>query len=88
MFTKKKKQSAIKKVQAHEKDTGSSGVQAAILSGRIDELAKHLKKHKKDIHSRRGLIKMVGDRRKKLKYLEKKDKSQYDNLIKKLKLKK
>jgi len=88
MLTKRKKQAAIKKVQIHEKDTGSGDVQAAILSGRIDELAKHLKKHKKDIHSRRGLIKMVADRRKKMKYLEKKDKKRYDTVVKKLKLKK
>lgn len=88
MLTKKKKQSAIKKVQVHEKDTGSDDVQTAILSGQIDELAKHLKKHKKDIHSRRGLVKMVADRRKKLKYLEKKNKSRYNTLIKKLGLKK
>ena len=88
MLTKRKKQNVIKKVQVHEKDTGSDGVQTAILSGRIDELAKHLKKNKKDVHSRRGLIKMVGDRRKRLKYLEKKDKKQYSALVKTLGLKK
>ena len=88
MFTKKKKLAAIKKVQLHDKDTGSHDVQTSILSERIDELAKHLKKNKKDLHSRRGLIKMVADRRKKLKYLEKKDKKSYGTLVKVLGLKK
>jgi small subunit ribosomal protein S15 len=64
MLTTKKKQVVIKKHQTHETDTGSSHVQVAILSSRIDELASHLKTHKKDMHSRRGLIKMVADRRK------------------------
>lgn len=82
MLATKKKQKIIKKSQVHEKDTGSSVVQVAMLSARIDELAKHLKKHKKDNHSRRGLIKMVSDRRKHLKYLEKKDKTQYQKIMK------
>ena len=73
MLATKKKQSIIKKSQIHEKDTGSPEVQVAVLSVQIDELAKHLKKHKKDNHSRRGLIKMVADRRKHLKYLERKE---------------
>ena len=73
MLTTKKKQKIIKKHQLHEKDTGSPDVQIAILSKRIDELATHLKTHKKDNHSRRGLIKMVADRRGHLKHLEKTD---------------
>ncbi|MFM7088803.1 MAG: 30S ribosomal protein S15, partial [Candidatus Paceibacterota bacterium] len=74
------------KHQTHEKDTGSSDVQVAILSTRIDELATHLKKHKKDNHSRRGLIKMVADRRKHLKYIERKDKDRAQALKKKMDL--
>ncbi len=84
MLTSKKKQNIIKKNQIHEKDTGSSEVQVAVISIQIDELAKHLKKHKKDNHSRRGLIKMVADRRNHLKYLEQKSKSRYNALMKKM----
>ncbi len=84
MLATKKKQSVIKKHQIHEKDTGSSEVQVAVISTQIDLLAKHLKKHKKDNHSRRGLIKMVADRRTHLKYLERKNKARYDALMKKM----
>jgi len=87
MLKTAKKQKVIKKHQKHEKDTGSSQVQVAVLSTQIDELAKHLKKHKKDNHSRRGLIKMVADRRTHLKYLEKKDKRAFTTVKKDLKLK-
>jgi len=76
MLNTKKKQVVIKKSRIHEKDTGSSKVQVAILSEQIDELAKHLKKHKKDNSSRRGLIKMVADRRAHMKYIERKNKAQ------------
>ncbi len=86
MLTTKKKQVIIKKSQIHDKDTGSPEVQVAILTKLIDELAIHLKKHKKDNHSRRGLIKMVADRRTHLKFLERKDKARYDALVKKVKL--
>ncbi len=86
MLKKTKKQSVIKKHGLHEKDTGSSDVQVAMLSAQIDELATHLKKHKKDNHSRRGLLKMVADRRSHLKYLERKDKTKHAALLKKLKL--
>ncbi len=86
MLNTKKKQAVIKKHQVHEKDTGSSEVQVAVLSVQITELAKHLKKHKKDNHSRRGLIKMVADRRNHLKYLERKDKSRYNAIMKKMDL--
>ena len=85
MLTTKKKQNIIKKSQLHDKDTGSPEVQIAILSKRIDELATHLKEHKKDNHSRRGLIKMVADRRGHLKYLEKKDKVRFETESKKIK---
>ena len=84
MLSSKKKQVVIKKHQIHEKDTGSSEVQVAVISTQIDELAKHLKKHKKDNHSRRGLIKMVADRRTHLKYLERKSKPRYNALLKKI----
>ena len=77
----------MKKTQVHEKDTGSAEVQVAILTERISELASHLKKHNKDNHSRRGLIQMVADRRTHLKYLEKKNKTRYNALVKKLSLK-
>ena len=85
MLTVKKKQNIIKKSQIHDTDTGSPEVQIAILSKRIDELAGHLKEHKKDNHSRRGLIKMVADRRKHLKHLEKTDKVRFANQTKILK---
>ena len=87
MLATKKKQKIIKTNQIHEKDTGSPEVQVAILSVQIDELAKHLKKHKKDNYSRRGLIKMVADRRTHLKYLQRKSKPRYDALVKKMDLK-
>lgn len=85
MLTTKKKQKVIKNHQKHEKDTGSAGVQVGILSTRIDELAGHLKKHKKDNSSRRGLIKMVAERRKIMKNLEKSDKKSFDKISKSLK---
>ncbi len=87
MLKTKKKQTIIKKVQIHDTDTGSSRAQVGILSARIDELAKHLKTHKKDNHSRRGLLKMVADRRAHLKYLERTDKAGHADLVKKLELK-
>lgn len=86
MLATKKKQTIIKKNQVHEKDTGSPEVQVSVLSAQIDELAKHLKKHKKDNHSRRGLIKMVADRRAHLKYLQRKDKARYDALMQNMNL--
>lgn len=88
MLTKNKKQKIIKEVKVHETDTGSSGVQIAILSKRIDDLTQHLKKNKKDKHSRRGLLGLVADRKAHMKYLEKKNPKQYAALIKKLGLKK
>jgi small subunit ribosomal protein S15 len=87
MLTVKKKAKVIKEHQVHDKDTGSAAVQVALLSKQIEELSGHLKKHKKDNHSRRGLIKMVADRRSHLKYLEKTDKKGYNSLVKKLELK-
>ncbi len=88
MLTTKKKQDVIAGVQTHDSDTGSPQVQIALLSGRITELTEHLKVHKKDIHSRRGLIKMVDTRRKLLRNFKNKDLVAYQNLIQKLGLKK
>ena len=88
MLTKQKKARAVKAVQKHEGDTGSSEVQIALLSKKISALTLHLKKNKKDKHSRRGLLQMVADRRKHLKYLEKSNKRSYNAVIKKLGLKK
>jgi small subunit ribosomal protein S15 len=84
MLTKTKKAKVIKEVAVHATDTGSTEVQVAVLSKRIDELASHLKKNPKDNHSRRGLLGMVADRRTHLKYLEKKAPKRYAALVKKL----
>ena len=84
MISKKKKTEIIKAHGKHEKDTGSSGVQVAVLSKRIEELTCHLKKNRKDHHSRRGLLKIVADRRTHLRYLEKHDKPTFDSLSKKI----
>lgn len=78
----------MKGVRRHEGDTGSTEVQIALLSRRIDELSTHLKRNTKDKHSRRGLLGLVADRRKHLKYLEETDTKSYNALIKKLGLKK
>ena len=78
------KQEIIKKYAIHEGDTGSPEVQIAILSYRIDHLNEHLKTHKKDHHSRRGLLKMVGVRRGFLSYLAKKDINRYRAIVEKL----
>ena len=85
MLQGKKKQSVIKKYQVHPKDTGSKKVQVAMLTEQIDQLATHLKKHKKDNHSRRGLIKMVADRRGHIKILEKSNPTQYAEAVKLIK---
>jgi len=88
MLTTKKKQDVIKKNKVHDKDTGSSEVQVALLTEQIKKLTSHLKKHQKDISSRRGLLKMVADRRTHLKYLMKHDEKSYKALTKRLELKK
>jgi small subunit ribosomal protein S15 len=88
MLTKRKKENVIKEVRRHDSDTGSPEAQVAILTKEIEELSKHLKKNAKDFHSRRGLLQMVADRRKHLKYLERTDAKAYGALIKKLGLKK
>lgn len=88
MLTKRKKLNAIKDVKRHETDTGSPETQVAVLTKRIGELTSHLKKNHKDNHSRRGLLQMVADRRKHLKYLEANNKRKYNSLVKTLGLKK
>jgi small subunit ribosomal protein S15 len=88
MLTKTKKTKVIKEVRINDKDTGSPEVQIAVISKRIDELASHLKKHKKDIHSRRGLLQMVANRQAHMKYLKKSNPKRYEVLAKKLDLKK
>jgi small subunit ribosomal protein S15 len=78
------KQEIIKEFQTQEGDTGSPEVQIALLSRRITELTDHFRTHKKDHHSRRGLLKIVGQRRRLLDYLKKKDEARYTALIKRL----
>ena len=87
-LTKEVKQSIIKDFARDEKDTGSSEVQIAILTEEIRILTEHLKEHKHDFHSRRGLLKKVGQRRNMLNYLAKKDVNRYREVIKKLGLRK
>lgn len=87
MLTSRKKATAIKSVQIHDTDTGSPEVQVSVLTKKITELTNHLKTHKKDNHSRRGLLQMVVDRRSHLKYLESTDKKRFASLTKKLGLK-
>jgi small subunit ribosomal protein S15 len=86
MLSTKKKQTVIKKVQTKEGDTGSPEVQIALLTEKIGALSKHLKKNTTDKHSRRGLLQMVADRRKHLKYLEKKDPKRHKAALKLSKL--
>ena len=87
MLTKTKKLKTIKEAGVHEKDTGSPEVQVSLLTKRIEELASHLKKHQKDKHSRRGLLAMVANRQKHLKYLQKKNSRRYGVLVRRLELK-
>lgn len=84
MITKEEKDAIIKEYQTHEGDTGSPQVQIAILSHRISALTEHLKEHKGDHHSRRGMFKLIGKRRRLLNYLEKTDIENYRSLIEKL----
>ena len=84
---KKEKEKIIKKFAAEKGDTGSPEVQAALLTAKISKLAKHLGEHKKDVHSRRGLLSMVAKRRRLLNYLSGRYQKRYQELIKKLNLK-
>lgn len=76
-----RKQALVGQFKIHDKDTGSPEVQVALLSERINYLTEHFKSHKKDFHSRRGLLKMVGQRRRLLDYLRRKDANRYKKLI-------
>lgn len=88
MISSRKKKKIVSEHGMHEQDTGSAAVQIGLLTSKIEELTGHLKKHPKDNHSRRGLLQMVGKRRRLLKYLEKNDSKAYNAVIKKLGLKK
>ncbi len=87
MLTPKEKNAIIKKFQTHKDDTGSPEVQIAILTKEIEQVSEHLKVHRKDNHSRRGLLKMVGNRRRLLRYLKNEDSKRYEKITEKLKLK-
>ena len=88
MLKPKQKTKIITKHKAHEKDTGSSEVQIAIFTEQISQLTKHLKKHPKDNHSCRGLLKMVAKRKKMLDYLKGENEKRHKKIVKKLELKK
>ncbi len=83
-LVKEKKESIINEFRLHEKDTGSTEIQIAILSERITYLTEHFKQHKKDHHSRRGLLRLVGQRRRLLDYLKKNDMDKYKKIIDRL----
>lgn len=87
-ITKGRKQEVIQKHKVHDKDTGSSFVQIAVLTERINNLGAHFKSHEKDHHSRRGLLKLVSQRRKLLDYLKRENKDAYQKLIVDLDLRK
>ena len=87
MLDKKAKERVMKKFKIHESDTGSSSVQIAILTEEIKQLTKHLKEHKKDFSSRRGLLKKVSERRKLLNYLRREDSDAFISIVETLKLK-
>ncbi|MBZ9571732.1 30S ribosomal protein S15 [Patescibacteria group bacterium] len=88
MLTPEEKTKLIKKYKLHETDTGSPEIQVILLTEEIKRLLLHLKKHSKDFHSKRGLLKMVAKRRKLLKYLKEENEKRYNTLIKKIGLKK
>jgi len=88
MITKEDKTAAIKSTQVHGSDVGSPAAQVAILTARINEITEHLRAHKHDFMARRGLLKMVGQRKKLLRQLEKNDFAQYKKVIEKLGLRK
>ncbi|MCH8049455.1 30S ribosomal protein S15 [Patescibacteria group bacterium] len=86
MLTKRQKQGIIEKYKTHATDTGSPQVQIAIITAEIKDLTKHLRLHKKDFSSRRGLIKKVTERRRLLKYLEREDNKAFDKIVTALKI--
>ena len=88
MLTSEKRKALIEDYRIHDKDTGSPEVQIALLSARIEYLTEHFKSHQKDHHSRRGLLKLVGQRRRLLNYIKEDDVERYRNIIKRLGLRK
>ncbi|NLN40242.1 MAG: 30S ribosomal protein S15 [Smithella sp.] len=88
MLTSEKRRALIEDYRTHEKDTGSPEVQIALLSARIEYLTEHFKSHQKDHHSRRGLLKLVGQRRRLLNYIKDNDVERYRSIIKRLGLRK
>jgi len=88
MLTPEEKTKIIKKYKLHQMDTGSDEVQIALLTEEIKRLLSHLKKHSKDLHSKRGLLAMVEKRRKLLKYLKEKEEKRYNKIVKAMGLKK
>lgn len=88
MLNKEKKQSLVQKFRTHEKDTGSPEVQVSLLTERINQLTEHFKTHAKDFHSRRGLLKMVSQRRRLLDYVRKTSEGRYKKLIGELQIRK
>lgn len=87
MLSKRKKENAMKRTRRHESDTGSPEAQIALLTRQIEALSEHLRSHKKDFHSRRGLLQMVADRRGHLRYLKRKNEDAYQTLIGELNIK-
>ena len=88
MLDKEKKSKIIEEYKTHTADSGSPEVQIALLTQRINDLTKHFSEHKKDFHSRTGLMKLVGRRKRLLEYLKSQDVNRYENLIKRLNLRK
>ncbi|HHF43409.1 MAG: 30S ribosomal protein S15 [Candidatus Aminicenantes bacterium] len=88
MLSKEERMKIIEEFRTHSKDTGSPEVQVALITYRINHLTQHFAQHKKDYHSRTGLMKLVGQRKRLLAYLKRKDPSRYEALIKRLKLRK
>jgi len=85
MLTKRTKALAIKKTQRHDADTGSPEVQIGVLNKKIAELSRHLKKNRNDVHSRRGLLGMIADRRRHLSYLKRKNPAVYEKMVQTIK---
>ncbi len=88
LLVKEKKQKLINDFKIHSRDTGSAEVQIALITERVNNLSDHFKHHKKDFHSRRGLIMLVGRRRRLLDYVKKKDIAKYEEILEKLNLRK
>jgi small subunit ribosomal protein S15 len=88
VLSKEEKSKIMKENRIHPSDSGSAEVQIALMTHKINYLSKHFETHKKDFHSRTGLMKLVGQRKRLLEYLKKEDVSRYENLIKRLKLRK